>query len=133
MALKLEKEMTVEEMKIFLGSLKKDQKNIIKGAPRRVFLNEILTPESTFENMRLAFIDFNEKKEKETERAYEFLMNEEEAELAGWNYTGNKKNIVLENNKKQLEWCEKAYPKYQIDLWENQFDIENLVKILKGE
>lgn len=130
--LKLEKDMTIEEIKAFIGRLKKDIKNVEKGALRKVFLNEILDLDSAYENEKRHTQNFKEKMETEKKRAREFLYNEEEAEKAGWNYTGNKKALVAEYARKQLEWADKAYPKFTVELWDAQRDLEECIAILKS-
>jgi len=130
--LKLEKDMTIDEIKAFLGLLKKDLKKVKNGARRSVFLNYILDGDSCYINELEHSKNYVEKSTQEKERANTFLNSREEGEKAGWYYTGGKKSILAENLKKQAEWTEKAYPNCDIDLWETELDIHNCVEILKA-
>ncbi len=60
----------------------------------------------------------------EKERAYKFLTNKEEAEKAGW-YIKNPKPIDL------ITWAEKAYPNFNVNLWESKIDLKMLETYIK--
>lgn len=123
--LKLENEMSVDEIKKFLGKLKKDLEQIKKGERRSVYLNEILDMDSAYQNELEHARTFKEKFLAEKERAKTFLYDEKEAEKAGW-------NAKKEDKGKLLAWADKAYPNHDIDLWETEQDIENCISILKS-
>lgn len=130
--LKLENEMSLEDLKAFLGRLKKDLKSVQKGKMRSVFLNEILDLESAYLNEIEHAKNFKEKYLQEKIKSRWFLWSPLEAEAAGWNYAGGKKAILAENFKKQEKWADKAYPSFNADLWEVEHDILNCVAILKS-
>lgn len=130
--LKLEKVMSIEEIKTFLGKLKSDLKKVKNGGKRTFFLNSILHLDSAYENEIMHAKNFKAKYKQEKEDALKFLYDEEEQEAAGWNYNGGKKSVLAENLVKQQAWADKAYPKANFDLWETELDIENCIAILKS-
>lgn len=67
---------------------------------------------------------FKEMVTFEKERAYKFLTNKEEAEKAGW-YIKNPKPIDL------IIWAEKAYPNFNVNLWESKIDLKMLESYIK--
>jgi len=133
MELKLNKEMSVEEIKSFLNILSKDLKNVQKGKKRgKVSLYDILDANSSYLHYQSQHTYFKEMFDKEKERAWNFRMDKNEEEKAGWNYAGGKKSVLQENEKKQTEWLEKANTKIDIDLWDLQKDFDNCLLILKS-
>ena len=62
---------------------------------------------------------FNKMIDFEKNRAFDFLTNKEEAEKAGW-FIKNPKPLDL------IIWAEKAYPNFNINLWESKIDLQML-------
>ena len=129
--LTLEKELTIDDLKTFIGTLKADLQNVKKGKQRTVFLNSILSVDSCYVNELMHATHFKDMFKKTKEKALAFLHNEEEREKAGWNYVGGKKSVLAENLKKQILWADQAYPNYTYDLWETEKDITSCVAFIK--
>lgn len=118
----------------FKFDLSKQEKQMLSSLNglKKVFLSNHLKVEKIMEYFDFAEKDYQIKKDNERQRALEFLFNKEEAEKAGWNYTGGEKAVLAENLKKQFEWCNKAYPNITPDLWLIELEEELLITFLKS-
>lgn len=68
---------------------------------------------------------------KEKEKAWKFLNNEKEAEKAGWYQKSEKWHKNPANQKKLLDWCDKANPNIDNVLWENEINKAMIINYLK--
>lgn len=146
-------EFQVNEAKLFLKEIQKEKKEILKKQEldfkfdlskqekqtlssllglKKIFLSTNVKVEYIMDYFNFTEKDYQTKKENERKRANDFLFNKEEAEKAGWNYSGGEKAVLAENQKKQYEWCNKAYPNITPDLWLIEVEEELLISYLKS-
>lgn len=118
----------------FKFDLSKQEKQMLSSLNglKKIFLSNYVKVEYMMDYFAFTEKDYQTKKVNERKRAAEFLFNKEEAEKAGWNYTGGEKAVLAENLKKQFEWCNKAYPNITPDLWLIELEEELLISYLKS-
>jgi ribosomal protein L14E/L6E/L27E len=119
------------EFKIELNKAEKDLLKTLTGLKTK-FLSLFVKVEYMMDYLSLENKNFWDKFEYEKNRANEFLLNKEEAEKAGWYYSGGNKQVLKENEQKQFDWCNKAYPKIKPDLWLIKFEEELLISYMKS-
>lgn len=148
-----DEEFGLNEAKTFLKEIQKEKKEILKKQElefkfdlskqekqslssllglKKIFLSTNVKTEYIMDYFAFTENDYNTKKDTERKRANEFLFNKEEADKAGWNYSGGEKSVLAENQKKQFEWCNKAYPNITPDLWLIEIEEELLISYLKS-
>lgn len=121
-------ELTLEEAKEQLKLLKNDEKNLLKGSQRKVFTLQYICLEDIFTAMREQNMNYFVRACDEKERALNFSEDKDAAIEAGW-YETNPKKV---DQKKLLDWANKAYPNITDQLWDNQFEQEQLLNFIKG-
>ena len=105
---------------------KDEMKNIKKGKQRKLFDIGIEDIDKFINFIELQDRYVWDRMEYEKKRASDFLYNEEEARKAGWY---NKKEA--KDNSKLIEWADKAYPDYNIDLFNVEFVYYNIDRLIK--
>lgn len=118
----------------FKLELTKQEKDSLKNIStlKTKFLSLYVKSEFLMDYLNLETKNFWNKFKEEKERANNFLNNKEEAEKAGWYYNGGNKQILKENEQKQFDWCNKAYPNITPDLWLIKFEEELLIAYMKS-
>jgi len=118
------KSCTEEELQRIEKKLQQEENSVKKGKQRKFFLGaEYVGKNDIFEFLKEQNETTLKKIKEERERAWNFLNNEAEARKAGW---FDRK----QDQKKLLDWAEKAYPKITIDLFDIQFE-QIVLKIAK--
>ena len=114
--------MTVEELKDLLKQCKEDEKNILKGKPKYFYLAQwIDTPyefliASHWNNMKCMKAEHN--------RAWAFLTNTENTTKYGL-YDKKEKPELLK------EFASLAYPNINLSIYENKFEQEYIIQLMK--
>jgi hypothetical protein len=90
-------------------------------------LQYLIYLEDIFNAMREQCMNYYIKAYDEKERALNFYKDKEAAIAAGW-FETNPKKI---EQKKLLDWANKAYPNITEQLWDNQFEQEQLLNFIK--
>jgi len=111
------REMNTDDIKRLSKKLKESAKEVRNGKQRKFFTSasEYVLSDDVFDFITLQTKYFYEKYNKVKQDSLAFLYNDEEAEKAGW-------NSRKPNEKKLLEWADKAYPSAKSDIWDVEFE-----------
>lgn len=111
------KNCTEEDFKRIDKKLKEALKDVNNGRQREFFLSEYIANDHLVEFMNLLYSNFHIKFEEEKTRAWNFLINPDNAEAYGL----NDRKV---NEAKALEWANLAYPNITEQLWEVELEMQ---------
>jgi len=117
--------LTVETLKELLKQCKADAKEILAGKSKKFYLTKhIESIEQTLELMSLLHANNMLKMSKEYERAKIYSLDTVEAERCGFNSHKQKPEQLK-------EWADKAYPSINLSLYENAFEQDYIIGLMK--
>ena len=118
--------LSIEELKDLLKLCKEDAKKIQSGKPKSFFLPKYLEASIIPQYMREQHIHNMECMGQERLRAFEFANDPSKAEEFGL-------NAKKESQCRITEWAQLAYPKINISEYENKFEQEYLIRMMRGD
>ena len=122
----LEQSATIEQIKNSIEKLKKDLKQTRKSGMRKYHMvPELIAQEHVFVFMKKRNEYIFNRIKKEKERAWQKLNDEEFAKKYGW-YSKKQSDQQIQ------KWAEEAFPQYNLDVWEIEYDIDFLIKELQN-
>ena len=118
--------MNTEKIKEVLKKLKKDLKQARKSGMRKYHMvPEIIPANEVYLYMKKRNEYIFDRIKKEKERAWQKLNDEEFAKKYGW-YSKKQSDQQIQ------KWAEEAFPQYNLDVWEIEYDIDFLIKELQN-
>ena len=110
-------------------------KDIIKKRKKRKNgIGNYIQNDYIFDYMKILNFYIYTKTMKERERASNFLYNLKESERAGFvneiEYARLGKKVPKQSKEQASRWSELAYPKIELDLWEEEFNNKLLISAI---